>query len=61
MTTTHSPKRTRGRPRRGTDPGTLARFKAEVKEIAEATEAMRRVRRGIEFEPPRLRYTVGPR
>jgi hypothetical protein len=37
---------------------TLARFKAEAKEIAEARQAMTRINRGIEFEPGRMHYVI---
>ena len=36
----------------------LARYKAEAKEIAAAKQAMKRLHRGVEFEPERLHYAT---
>jgi len=37
---------------------TLARYKAEAKEIAAAKQAMQRLHRGVEFELERLHYVI---
>jgi len=36
----------------------LARYKAEAREIAAARQAMKRLHRGVEFEPERLHYVT---